>query len=387
MRHFFEISVQYLEGYASVLHEPGHDLPVCANVRSYLNSRSLMRRVWLRFKRDLVLMLTGQLFLVRPLIPQHAKRVLYIYLGTPNLGDSVMDLSPRVLWAGRGLSVEMYASLEISSFYRNDPTFSKIITDPTELRNDYDFIVLHSYSWRCLKIKWSRFIGRPFVTLHGHYYGCEFDRLSFSCGAWARVLELPADQVREKCKPIFNLKLDHGKKNVSGVPVTIGVALGGVVDWRIYDHWIEVIAGVSELRSGVRWVLLGSGNAREQADDVVRRFNSENISDFAGKISLDETFIQLSRARFLIAADGGLLNLGRTVQIPMVGLFAREIHPRMRLAQSDSVVALHAPERVSDIPPRSVVSAVNQVLAERVFSLRESYLGREPECSPSSRFR
>jgi heptosyltransferase-2 len=332
-------------------------------------------------------MLTGQLFLVRRLIPQHAKRVLYIYLGTPNLGDSVMDLSPRVLWAGRGLSVEMYTSLEISSFYRNDPIFSKIITDPAELRDDYDFIVLQSYSWKCLKIKWSRFIGRSFVTLHGHYYGCEFDRLSFSCGAWARVLELPADRVLEKCKPIFNLKLDHGRKNVFAPPVTIGVALGGIVDWRIYDHWIEVIAGVSELRPGVRWVLLGSRNAREQADDVVRHFNSKNISDFVGKVSLDETFIQLSRAQLLIAADGGLLNLGRTVQIPMVGLFAREIHPKMRLAHSDSVVALHAPKRVSDISPRSVVGAVDEILAERVFSLRESYLGWEPECSLSSQFR
>lgn len=371
-----------LTEYASALHRPAHDQKVLSNWEDFVSRVPLWRRLWLRAKRDLILALTLQLRFARSNSPPTARRVLYIYLGTPNLGDSIMDLSPRVLWKEKEWEVDMLTSPTIVNFYHGDPSFHRITSKAKELARNYDFIILHSYSWQCIKIKLRYFFRAHYATLHGHYYGCEFDRFSFSEGAWRKVLGLKPNQPSKNISPIFNQKYSKAISSPRADNV-IAVALGGIVEWRIYPRWGEVIRLVSEKLPNINWLLLGSDNALSQAASLTREAtNANSLFNQVGKLSLDQIFQQLRIARVLIAADGGLLNLGRAADIPLVGLFARDIHPRLRLRDSDKAIAIHASGAVEEICPALISKKVFEVLECKSEScLRLCFLDAEPRCA------
>jgi heptosyltransferase-2 len=374
-------ALKWLDHYAAALTEPAFDRAVYSSAADYQARNSLSKRIWLRAKRDLVMLFTLQLPLVRKCIPPDAKRILYVYLGTPNLGDSIMDLSPRTLWAEPGLRVDMYTNEVIASLYKNDPSFNQVIVDSKELASNYDFIVLQSYSWRCLKFKWRNYLLKPFTSLHGHYYGCEFNRLDFSEAAWRSVMRLPATEVSEKCPVIFNLSVDHLRsKHATRAKTQIALAVGGVVDWRTYTKWSEVIEKVTQQQPEVEWVLIGSENGMTDAKVIEKKLDAK-ITNLVCQLPLNDVFRKLQDVSLLVASDGGLMNVGRAASVPIVALFAREIHPRMRFSEWDSAYVIHAPNAVSDISPSDIAEAVISSLENPSEKLTERYLGSEPVCS------
>lgn len=374
-------ALKWLDRYAAALTEPAFGGAVYSSAADYQARNSLSKRIWLRAKRDLVMLFTLQLPLVRKCIPLDAKRILYVYLGTPNLGDSIMDLSPRTLWAAQGLRVDLYTNQVIASLYKNDPSFNQVIVDPKELASNYDFIVLQSYSWRCLKFKWRNYLFKPFLSLYGHYYGCEFNRLDFSEVAWRNVMCLPSADASEKCPAIFNLSMDHSYGNLATrAKNKIALATGGVVDWRTYMKWSEVIAKVTQRRPEVEWVLIGSENGMADAQVIEKNLDAK-ITNLVCQLPLNDVFRKLQDVSLLVASDGGLMNIGRAAAVPIVALFAREIHPRMRFAEWDSAYVIHAPNAVSDIKPSDIAEAVISSLENPSQQLTERYLGSEPVCS------
>ncbi len=164
------------EKYAAALYTPPFEAKVASNANTFLSKTTLAQRVWRRLKRDLALALTGQFFYQHAAIPAKAKRVLYVYLGMPQLGDSIMDLSARTLWAQRGFEVDLFTHASIASFYEGDPSFARVLSNRADLAKSYDFVVLQSYNWKCLKLKWRHFLTAPFLALHGHDYGPVFSR-------------------------------------------------------------------------------------------------------------------------------------------------------------------------------------------------------------------
>ncbi len=368
-----------IKGYLDALTVPPWG-GVPSNAEAYLAEHTVINRFWQRLKRDLLLLLTGQLFLKRASVPQTAKRVLYVYLGTPQLGDSIMDLSARQLWCRRGLIVDMFTHDSVVSFYKQDPTFHRITSDTRELDVQYDFVILQSYSAKCLKFKWRYFRLQPFLALHGHYYGCEFNRLEFSDGAWRHVLGLFDVSCKEVCSPVFNLRLSHARQ--ARTPKKIAVAVGGVVAWRTYPHWAEVIRETSRKFPDLEWVLLGSANGQAIATTIKQEFEGlQNVVNQVDAISLDEIFQLLQRVSLLIAADGGLLNVGRAAHVPIVGLFAERIHPRMRFGAADAAHVIHAESTVAQIPPATIAKAIELHLKLTMTSLTVEYLGNEPNCT------
>ena len=123
----------YLHRYASALYTPSFCEGVASDARSFATQTSLSKKVWLRFKRDLALALTGQLFFQYQTIPAKAKRVLYVYLGMPQLGDSIMDLSARTLWIQRELEVDLFTRASIANFYEGDPSFAHVLSTTERL--------------------------------------------------------------------------------------------------------------------------------------------------------------------------------------------------------------------------------------------------------------
>lgn len=372
-------ALKWLDHYAAALTQPAFGRTVFSSAADYQARHSLAKRIWLRAKRDLVMLFTLQLSLVRKCMPPDTKRILYVYLGNPNLGDSIMDLSPRALWAKQGLRVDMYTSEVIASLYKSDPSFNQIIVDPKELASDYDFIVMQSYSWRCLKFKWRNYFFKPFSSLYGHYYGCEFDRLDFAEAAWRSVMCLPVAEASEKCPAIFNLSLDHSL-GANRAKNKIAVAVGGVVNWRTYSNWSEVVVRVTQRLPNVEWVLIGSENGVADALEIEEN-ESIRITNLVCQLPLNDVFRELQDVSLLVAADGGLMNVGRAATVPIVALFAREIHPRMRFAEWDPAYVIHAPKSVSDIPPSDIAEAVISSLENPSRQLTERYLGSEPVCS------
>lgn len=372
----------WFERYAAALTEPVHGRQVFSNLNDFLKRRKLVKRLWLRAKRDLVMFCTLQLALVKPEIPSGAKRILYVYLGNPNLGDSIMDLSPRTLWAEKGLQVDIYTNSVMAALYKNDPSFHKIICEPEGLAAHYDFIVLQSYSWKCLKFKWRHYFFKPFVSLHGHYYGCEFNRLVFAEAAWRDVMQLPSLNAQSPCPVVFNLSLDHTTNIGARTKNKVALAVGGIVDWRTYANWAEVVSKVHERLPDVEWVLIGSENGIAAAE-VLMQANRANvkITNLVCKLSLNEVFQQLQNVSLLVAADGGLMNVGRAAKVPIVALFAREIHPLMRFSEWDMAYVLHAPDSVSDIPFGHVADVIIRSQSSGFKSLSQEFLGDAPECA------
>lgn len=371
------------EKYAAALYTPPFEAKVASNVNTFLSNTNLAQRVWRRFKRDLALALTGQLSCQHAVIPANAKRVLYVYLGMPQLGDSIMDLSARTLWTQRGLEVDLFTHASVASFYEGDPSFARVSSNHADLAKSYDFVVLQSYNWKCLKLKWRHFLTTPFLALHGHFYGPEFNRFDFAQHAWARALGLPATQVTAKVKPVFNLKLDHQPHMRE--QDTIALALGGVVSWRTYSRWFELIAHVQRALPQHRWLLLGAENGLSSAGEVMSYFEktaqTHVVENCVNQLTLTQVFKRLQKVALLVTADGGLLHLGKAAQAPMVALMAGPIHPTMRFDGGDPASVIHATAAVDDIDPMQVAQAVEQSVQGTLKSLQVAYVGLPPDCS------
>jgi hypothetical protein len=269
----------------------------------------------------------------------------------------------------------------VASIYENDPSFDRIFSDAKNLAQSYDFVVLQSFAWKCLKVKWRYFFMTPCLALHGYYYGPEFNRFDFACQAWASVLGIPGSH--GEVKPVFNLKLDHQTKLRQ--PETIALALGGVVPWRTYTRWVELLALMQHTNPQYRWVLLGAENGLPAASQVMGYFEMTNqthlVKNYVGQLSLADVFEQLQRVALLVTADGGLLHLAKAAQTPVVALFAGPIHPMMRFKDNDAAGVIHASDAVDEITGNQVAEAVFKVMRTNVKSMMVSYLGQEPDCS------
>jgi len=158
--------------YASAVFLP----PIPGNLHSnwldYFKSHPLSKFVFRRLKHDVYLQMTGQFNYLVKHIPADAKHILWVYLGTPQIGDSIMDLSGRVLFKDANFKVDLYSGEFIADTYRQDPFFSATYSDQVAMDfAKYDFVILQYFSWKCLKFKTKNLPKTPFLSVLGHYYG------------------------------------------------------------------------------------------------------------------------------------------------------------------------------------------------------------------------
>ena len=112
------------------------------------------------------------------ILPSHI-RILWINLSAPSLGDSLMDLSSRIMLNGR--KVDLFTDLKNADLFENDFIFSKIYTDTKQVNNNkYDLIIIDSYSTRSIRIKAEIANNTNFVGMFGYYNGPEVNRVLFS---------------------------------------------------------------------------------------------------------------------------------------------------------------------------------------------------------------
>ena len=111
-----------------------------------------------------------------------------------------------------------------------------------------------------------------------------------------------------------------------------------------------------------RSYLVGSKNGIMDAQEIIKRFsNSKKINNFVGKLTLIETFEKLKESTVFLCADGGLMHLGKALNLQMVALFSGDIHPLMRFIASDRSTVIHCRD-INSIDTNLIASEAKKLI-------------------------
>ena len=346
--------------------------PVASNASAYLDAVGEHRLGWRAFRREIVYRLSGQeRYRIERLREGH-RRGLWMYFGVPQIGDALMDLAPRSLFAEAGLAVDLVTHQHLTELFQGDAWFANVLADPSEISGAaYDFVIVPSHKHRSLKMK-QRYLPRhPWLSMHGHFTGPEFHRAEFAARRIAEFLCL---------EPKPDAIAWHARQKLGGgvaadgiaaappfPPDAVALALGGVREERTYSRWPDVVRALAS--EGIdTFVLVGNENGKMAAREVLSRSApSIHIHDFVGGTSLRECHRLLSHCALAIAADGGLMHLAIAARRPVISLFQSGILPQWRLPPADAELAIRsATPNVSDIAPDRIAQAARKILLAQV---------------------
>ena len=365
-----------LRHYVEATWTPPFPQALPSNAQDYAATVSWWKVARRRALRELNLRWHGQGPLVRTRIdPAIHRRILWIHQGTPQVGDSLMDLAARVLLKGQVERLDLLTDEHLLGLYRHDEVFTQVASSAAELHEGYDLVLLHSTSSRSVKDKLASFRQLPFVHVQGFYTGPEFNRTLFGFFRLAQLLGSPlsVDQINRQARA--SMRPSPGEEQLAdklGLPEgTLAVALGGVRDWRTYTKWVPVLKGLAQ--AGVRGpvLLLGSDNGRALRDEIVAAGTGLKIIDRVGQHTLGEVQALMRRCGLVMCADGGLLHVAQTTGVPVVALFAGIIEPRFRVTAANRTHCLHGERSVDDVPANDVVVSALEAMAGPA-SLRRS---------------
>jgi hypothetical protein len=119
--------------------------------------------------------------------------ILWINWSAPSLGDSLMDLSARVLLSGK--SVTLLTHPKNVSLYHQDPYFKAVFSDPFSLSSKlgwsaFDLVLCDAFSPRVL---FRKLVAAPFVKFAGTYgylNGFEVHRTRYAFSRMEQLLGL-----------------------------------------------------------------------------------------------------------------------------------------------------------------------------------------------------
>ena len=342
-----------------------YDIPSYTQV--FLEEASVIKR-WVKFiKRSLYLNLKRQKSLeIRNILPEH-RSILWINISAPSLGDSLMDLSSRVLLRGR--KVDLFTDKKNASLYQNDSVFSRIFTCKAEFtQHKYDLVILDSFSTRSIDIKTQILPLNPFVGMFGYYNGPEVNRVLFSFHRMNQLLGYvnSETEVNKVARPSMAIEINN-LPSVEGLNLPssyIAIALGGEWAYRTYNKWGEVIDKLTMNNDKLNLVFVGSDNAKESAKALTETFPRDNIFNCVAKFTFNQTAQIIKGANILLCCDGGLMHSANAVNTPIVPLFAK-LTPLMQLTESIQAFPLFDANNVNNIPVEDIlvkyIEATNSV--------------------------
>jgi ADP-heptose:LPS heptosyltransferase len=279
----------------------------------YRITKYLKRRVIF----DVALVFLGRGRLLNTIDTKH-RRILWVNLAAPSLGDSLMDLAARTLLHDRNLI--LLTDPKNAQLYENDRFFSEVYTSARSIRESskskpFDLVICDAFAPRVLLKKIFAAPWIDFVGLYGFLNGFEVHRTYF---AFARMRDLLAINERDsianpQCPTISVPALSQDLPEVD-----VCVAVGGEWSFRTYDKWLTIVGWL--ISCGYSVSLVGSGNGVQEAKMIEEKFPL--IRSSVGKLSLREVILEVSRSKFFIGADGGLWHIACAIPIPTVVLFA-----------------------------------------------------------------
>ncbi len=332
-----------------------YDIPNYTSV--FLEESSITKR-WIKFiKRYMYLTIKRQITLeVRQILPKH-RNILWINISAPSLGDSLMDLSSRVLLKGK--EVDLFTDKKNASLYQDDPVFSRIFTRKAEVtQHKYDLVIVDSFSTRSIDIKTNILPLNPFVGMFGYYNGPEVNRVLFSFHRMNQLLGYVKGEteINKVARPSMAIEIND-LPSVEGLNLPasyIAIALGGRWAYRTYNKWGEVIDKLAKKNNKLNLVFVGSDNAKESAKALTEAFPSDNIFNCVAKFTFNQTAQIIKGANILLCCDGGLMHSANAVNTPIVPLFAR-LTPIMQLTESIQAFPLFDANDVNNIPVEDIL--------------------------------
>lgn len=344
--------------------------PVAADDEIFKVRKGTFRLAFRAARRALLLRTSGQMATLRTRLDHSFRRVLWIHEGMPQIGDALMDLAPRSLLVEQGFEVDLFSSPHIAAMFEHDTWFTRSLCKLEDLHIDaYDAAIVLSHDRKALGAKRTRLAGLPWVSLHGFYGGPDFHRSYFATQRLADLLNLTLDAqefARHSAQklPISAQAIAKAQQLCPDTDTDgVALALGGVWPDRTYSRWPQLIK-LLNARGVQRFILIGGENGRKMADCVVAESPPDvQILDFVGRTHLLEAHALFARCAAIVCADGGLMHLALTTDVPVVALFNSTIDPLWRLPTRFNGVCLSScNEQVNDLSEDSVADAVMKAL-------------------------
>lgn len=292
---------------------------------AHLGKRLLMRKMYLFLK--------GQGKLRRAMADKQWSQGLWIYERTAQIGDSLMDLAARSLFAECGCEVDLLCKQNLGSLYQADPWFRHIFTEPElALKQKYDFVIIQSVHHRSLKHKVRFFKSLPWVCIQDYYDVPDFSRAQWGARRISDLWEKPSIQLEWHGKQKIHYTACRQQPSQEGLRIVL--ALGGMDCARTYQSWSQVIIGLRDDMQH-RITLIGTGAiAQLQAQQIVHNNSNLNIENKVNQTNLDDIKTIFACCDMLVCADGGLMHLGVACDVKkIVALFIEGIPPAYRLPQ------------------------------------------------------
>ena len=319
--------------------------------KEFLEKKTLIKP-WIKFiKRFIYIHLRGQNSLeIYNILPGH-KEILWINISAPSLGDSLTDLSSRVMLNGR--KVDLFTDKKNSDLYKNDFLFSKVFNNIKQLGEcNYDLVILDSYSTRSIdiKLKIARLI--PFVGMFGYYNGPEVNRVLFSFHQMNNLLGYVKNENELNKMAITSIsisRIDQKLIQKTELPFSfIAIVIGGEWNYKTYNNWDCVIEKLISKDNNINIVLIGSDNAKDSAKVIFEKFGNYNIFNCVAKFTFKQTVEIINQAKILFCCDGGLMHSANAVKTPIIPLFAR-LDANMQLTESICAFPLFDKRDVNNI--------------------------------------
>jgi len=319
--------------------------------QEFLVKRSLFKSLFKYIKRCLYIFLKGQQSLETLKILDEHHKILWINFSAPSLGDSLMDLSSRVLLSDK--KIDLLTDKKNEHLYKDDNIFSSIYSKIDDVvENYYDLAIVDSYSTRSINIKHQVMPLTPFLGIYGHYNGPEVNRVLYS---FHRVNSLLGHIKSEseinkmaKCSISISTQDQSIIKKLLIPDEYIAIALGGDWEYRSYEDWPIVIEKLLIDNKQLNIVLLGSNNANDINKKILEKFPSANILSYVDKLTFNQTAEIIKNAQLLFCCDGGLMHAANAVSTKIIPLFAR-LQAEMQLTQSCQAYPLFDSVNVNNI--------------------------------------
>jgi len=330
--------------------------------QDFLNQTSVFKR-WLKFiKRYLYIVLKGQKNLeVFKISPNH-KNILWINISAPSLGDSLMDLSSRVMLKGR--NVDLFTDKKNAHIYTDDHIFNNIYTKTEGIYNSgYDLVIIDSYSSRSIDVKSKIAPITHFVGMFSYYNGPEVNRVLFSFHQMNHLLGYikTENKINASAKASMSIsKTDQGAFEQIKLPDNyIAIVLGGEWDYRTYNKWDKVMTKILAKDKQTNIVFIGSSNAQDMAKELLNQFSKNNIFDCVAKYSFIQTAQIIKKSKILLCCDGGLMHASNAVSTPIVPIFAR-LTPQMQLTDAVHAFPLFDKSDVNNISVEAILEKYDE---------------------------
>ena len=330
--------------------------------QDFLDQTSKFKRLLKFIKRYLYIILKGQKNLeVFSILPEH-KNILWINISAPSLGDSLMDLSSRIMLDSK--NVDLFTDQKNAHIYTDDHIFKNIYTKIEEINKPkYDLVIVDSYSSRSIDAKSKITSTTPFVGMFGYYNGPEVNRILFSFHQMNHLLGYvkSEDEINTSAKASMSIsKEDQEVVNSINLPIEyIAIVLGGEWDYRTYNKWSQVIEKILVKDKQTNIVFIGSGNAKNVAKDLLSQFLKNNVFDCVAKYSFNQTAQIIKQAQILLCCDGGLMHASNAVNTPVIPLFAR-LTPQMQLTNVINAHPLFDKTDVNNISVEAILEKYDE---------------------------